>query len=192
LKIWYFRFMEWALSSQLSTIECWDIMYKISLISVFRKGRVLVGCSPPLEKFSSKKSQRGDQRKFWLELRKTSKRGPKDILTWAKKNLEGGTKGNFDLSREKSWRGDQRKFWLESRKILKGVPKEILTWVEKNLEGETKGNFDESRKILKGVPKEILTSREKSWRGYQRKFWRVEKNLEGETKGNFDLSREKS
>ncbi len=67
-----------------------------------------------------------DQRIFWLESRKTLKRGPKNILTWVKKNLEGGTKGYFDLSQEKSWRGYQRKFWLESRKILKGGPREIF------------------------------------------------------------------
>jgi hypothetical protein len=123
----------------------------ITITSV-SQGGVLVGCSPPLEKFSSKKSQRWDQGKNLPP--------PPRFLRSLREIFKGGTKGNFDLSREKSWRGDQRKFWLEPRKILKGVlkeiltwveknleggPKDILTWVEKNLEGGTKGNFDLSR-----------------------------------------------
>ncbi len=38
------------------------------------------------------------------------KGGPKEILTLVEKNLEGGTKKNFDLSREKPQRGDQTGF----------------------------------------------------------------------------------
>jgi hypothetical protein len=59
---------------------------------VFRKGGVLVGCSPPLEKFSRKKSQRGDQGKNLPP--------PPRFLRSLRENLKGGTKGNFDLSRE--------------------------------------------------------------------------------------------
>ncbi len=112
---------------------------------VFRKG-VQVGCSP-LEKFSCKKSQRGDEGKnlppprFLRSLSENLKGGTKGNFDLSWEKLKEGTKGYFDLSWEKSWRGDQRIFWLELRKTFKRGPKDILTWVKKNLEGGTKGNF---------------------------------------------------
>ncbi len=61
-----------------------------------------VGCSPPLEKFSCKKFQRGDQGKNLPPL------------------------NFFKKLKRKPQRGDQRIFWLESRKTLKGGLKKFF------------------------------------------------------------------
>jgi hypothetical protein len=70
----------------------------------FTRG-VQVGCSPPLENFLWKKSQRGDQ----------GKNSPPPRF--------------FKKFKRKPQRGDQRIFWLKSSKTSKGVPKEIF-WTE--------------------------------------------------------------
>jgi hypothetical protein len=123
--IYCLYFIEIILIKQMLHLrECYKLfkqnkIKKNQFKAVFRKGRVLVGCSPPWKNFPVKnlkggtkvkiypppsifkkfkgKPQRGYQRKFWLESRKTSKRGPNRVHQGTSRQ-EGPNYENFKNS----------------------------------------------------------------------------------------------